>query len=1207
MYRLTDFLGHHWVAAACLLAAAVLAARALLRPGRTAAALAAALLAAFAFGGLTLSTVQVTWFGPEWSVGWLVLAAAGGGLVVAAVVLLFSNRWSFAAGVGLTAVALLGHGGLAETELSQGTVEVGRSVRGLEFVRPWWLVLLVLVPVVVLLARRSLGGLGPVRKWLAIGARALVVACLVLALAEPRVRRPSDDVTVLFVIDRSLSVPEDVDYSAPATERVDRRWERVRLFVDQAVRQRGPEHRNDLAGVILFGKRPKLALPPAAVDKMPVDERMAGPIDGQYTDIAAALKLALASFPEGTGKRVVLVSDGNENLGSAEEQAALAKQNGVQIDAVALAPGYRNEGEVLVQAVEAPRTTAAGQRLPVRVLIRNSSPTRVVEGILEFIRSGVSAGGGEKVEPVAVDADNPQVLDAPADRPARVRLLPGLNSFRFRDKPAAAGESSYSYRATFTPVRSSDETGRDVVQGLPGDRVANNRATTAVVSRGQQRVLFVDEARDGRSPHQHLIDTLLRRKIRVDPVPAARLPAEKADFALFLSNYDLVVLANVPAESFTADQMEAVRTAVHDQGCGLIMIGGPDAYGPGGYQNTPVEAALPVDCEIKALKAAGKGGLILIMHASEMAQGNKWQIDIAKLAIQRLNPQDMVGVMQYGFLGGNGVSWVIPFQEIGEGKQNLLAKVDGMTPGDMPDFDPFLQTAVTELIKPEYGLAVKHTILISDGDPQYGALGQAAVAQMAANAVTCTTVGVATHSAAMSTKLRSIAAGTKDGKGQPGNYYEPKRGEDLPAIYIKESRRVSQSFIFDKEFQPQLRLRGGPTDGLPGGLPPLRGFVRTTLKESPLVEMQIEGPKVFDQRFPVLASWQYGLGKAVAFTSDARTQPGGIRGWDQDWAESDIYQKYWEQVVGWAMRAAEKGKLTVVSDYKDGRVRVTVDARDEKDKPVSGLDLTGGITVPKALGPGEKVPTLNFKRKGPGLYEAEFPAEEAGSYFIYVQGAMGGKGGAAFDAARTGVTVPYSPEFADLESNTPLLRRLAEATGGTFHTDDPDDLRRLARSGELFRPAPRTVRALLPFWYWLVFAAGVLMLFDVGVRRVSVEWPEVRAAAGRVWGSLRARKAEDRDSVGLNQLLRRKQQVEEAIDRGRAARRFDPSGAPPTEPAPAGADDYVSRGPAASLPPPPPARPSEPAQGEAEDALSRLRKARDRARHRQDRRDDEPS
>ncbi|MGL4422830.1 MAG: VWA domain-containing protein, partial [Gemmataceae bacterium] len=412
----------------------------------------------------------------------------------------------------------------------------------------------------------------------------------------------------------------------------------------------------------------------------------------------------------------------------------------------------------------------------------------------------------ERIEQVAIDSDSPQVL-LPLDpgKPARVRLNPGLNMFRFRDKPSIGGESSFSYRATFSPIRSGivvksdDPALSNESRGLPGDRIANNRATTAIVSRGQQRVLFIDDSRGVTNGHQHLINTLVRRKIRVDAVNAAKLPVEKNDFALFLTNFDLIVMANAPAESFTGDQMEAIRSAVHDQGCGLIMIGGPDAFGPGGYQGTPVEAALPVDCEIKAMKAAGKGGLILIMHASEMAEGNKWQIDIAKLALNRLTPNDMVGIMQYG-LGLQNVSWVIPFQEIGDKKASLLAKVDGMIPGDMPDFDPFLTEAVDTLIKPEYALAVKHIILISDGDPQYGANGAAAVRKMGENLVTCTTVGVATHSGAESGKLQRIAAGTKDGKGNPGAYYEPRKATDLPAIYIKESRRVSQSFIYDRAF-----------------------------------------------------------------------------------------------------------------------------------------------------------------------------------------------------------------------------------------------------------------------------------------------------------------------------------------------------------------------------------------------------------------------
>ena len=130
----------------------------------------------------------------------------------------------------------------------------------------------------------------------------------------------------------------------------------------------------------------------------------------------------------------------------------------------------------------------------------------------------------------------------------------------------------------------------------------------------------------------------------------------------------------------------------------------------------------------------------------------------------------------------------------------------------------------------------------------------------------------------------------------------------------------------------------GPASKLAGGLPALFGFVRTSLKQSPLVEMGIEGPSTLDQRFPILAHWQYGLGKAVAFTSDARTD-GDRLGWDREWAGSDMYLKFWEQVIGWALRGVESGKLSIASEYRDGKVRVTVDARDERNRPLDRLAM----------------------------------------------------------------------------------------------------------------------------------------------------------------------------------------------------------------------------------------------------------------------------
>ena len=1101
--------------------------------------------------------------------GWAFAAALAVGFV-AVLRLVRTGEWSYPFGVALAAILLLGAGGLFLPPVGRWITDAGRLARSLEFVRPWWLGLLVFVPVVVGTGRRGLSGLGSPRKQIATACRAAIVALLACALAEPRVKRSSEHVAVIFVLDRSFSVPPENDAIArtPDGDPLDNRWARLRTFVSDAVRMRGPDRREDQAGVVLFGRRPKMLLPPAAVDRLVIEERLAGPIDGQYTDIAAALKLALASFPEGTGKRVVLVSDGNENLGRAADQALLAKQQGVQIDVVPLAAGYRNENEVLVEAVEAPPLTAQGQRLPVRVLVRNATP-RPVDGSLELV---MFRDREARPVPVVIDARSTNVLENPtAPGPVKVRLRPGLNEFRFRDRAEDTDtEVSLTYRATFVPLTP-----------LPGDRTTNNRATASVVARGQRKVLFVEDPAAGGS-HRYLTDTLRRAKFKVDAITGDKLPAADG-LGDFLSTYDCLVLANVPAEVFSPEQMDLIRDHVAGQGLGLVMVGGPSSFGPGGYQKTGVEAALPVDCDIKSMTAAGKGGLVLVMHASEMADGNKWQKEVAKLAIERLGPSDMVGVLYYGA----AASWFIPFQDVGLDKTRFFRDIDRMTPGDMPDFDPFFALAADTLADPKHDLAVRHVIVITDGDPAYGAAGRAAVKRMADpdKPITCTTVGVATHGVNEDAKLGSIAADTK------GNFYRVNDPHKLLSIYVKEARRVSQSFLHTKPFEPVLRVRGGPTAAMPSPLPRLHGFVRTSLKPSAVAEMAVEGPQLAeDLKFPVVAYWQYGAGRSVAYTSDARSQPEGVQGWDREWVGSDVYAKFWEQTIAWAMRSAESGRLAVHTEYREGKVRVVVEARDDADKPISGMTLKGDVTAPR---PGEKPPTVEFRRTGPGRFEGEFAADEAGAYFVNVRGF---ENGVQTDGRRAGVAVPYSPEFADLETNPALLRRLAEITGGKVFDESDEELRKLARSGDVFRDAPKTLRALLPFWFWLVFAAGVVLVLDVGVRRVSVETAEVRAWANRTWASLRTRATRDTDSEGLGRLLKVKEAVGETINREKTTRRFEPTDAPPAAPVQA-----VETTPLPPTAPPP--HPSAPAG--QEDFITRMQKAKKRAQ--QQRPDDEQS
>src|SRR5262249_61954407 len=130
------------------------------------------------------------------------------------------------------------------------------------------------------------------------------------------------------------------------------------------------------------------------------------------------------------------------DLGRAVEQARLFAKQGVQIDVLPLAVGYRNTNEVLVQEVEAPPATAPGQRLPVRVLVRNAHPARAVEGTLELVQ----LRGREP--PRFVRFRGSPSGQAPG--PVSVIVKPGLNGFEFLDLPTdnAIDADSFVYLAT---------------------------------------------------------------------------------------------------------------------------------------------------------------------------------------------------------------------------------------------------------------------------------------------------------------------------------------------------------------------------------------------------------------------------------------------------------------------------------------------------------------------------------------------------------------------------------------------------------------------------------------------------------------------------------------------------------------------------------------------------------------------------------------
>jgi hypothetical protein len=198
------------------------------------------------------------------------------------------------------------------------------------------------------------------------------------------------------------------------------------------------------------------------------------------------------------------------------------------------------------------------------------------------------------------------------------------------------------------------------------------------------------------------------------------------------------------------------------------------------------------------------------------------------------------------------------------------------------------------------------------------------------------------------------------------------------------------------------------------------------------------------------------------------------------------------------------------------------------------------------------------------------------------------------DSIRSGVTLPYSPEFADLESNTALLRRLSEVTGGNVYAESDGALNEVVRSGAAFRKTTEVAQSPQPMWYWLVLLAGLGLFFDVAVRRIAIDPVEVSAAATKAWSKLRGR-AETAVATPafIERLKSRKAEIGESLERERSVRRFDAEVSPAHAAPVATADAATHARPAPPKPQPPPQAPV--AGSDANDAFARLMKAKKKA------------
>ncbi len=925
------------------------------------------------------------------------------------------------------------------------------------FDRPWFLLLLIIIPVMCAFSYNSLAGLGRGRCILALAFRSLVVSLVVFAIADAKWQRSTDRLTVLYLLDQSESI-------SVAKRKL------MLDFAYESVKQHRRDQKKDKAGVIIFGGNAKIESAPhdGEIPSIGKIESNIG-LESGATNLASALKLAKASFPEDTARRVVIISDGNQNNGDAIEVAQKMADDGIGIDVVPveLIPG----AEVSVEKVVIPMDVRKGQKFDTRVVINNEAPNGdTVSGKLRLTRK---------------TAQNEELVDE-----QEITLEPGKTIVGFTSQLDRS--AVYTTEAVFIPN-----------QGQNDAISQNNSASAFTQVRGKGKVLLIEDAFH-QGEFLHLVERLQLNAIEVDVINSSNLFTTPAE----LLQYDSVILANLPRassddnsngeiQSFSDAQIQMLVDNCEHMGCGIVMLGGDRSFGAGGWSNTPLEEAMPVDFQIKNDKVSAVGALALMMHASEMANGNYWQVKIGEEAVKVLGPMDYCGVIDWRDFGGTPRwLWKMPtgVDRIFGNRNKMLALINKMSPGDMPDFNAPMKVMLNGLTK--VNASMKHVIIISDGDPTPPTA--ALLNQFIAAKIKITTVAVGTHGPAGSSPLQKIANQTG------GKYYVVKNPKALPKIYQREARRVAKPVI--KESQSGMRVVGvsGTSNheiirGIDvSQLPPFLGYVMTTRKQSNLVEqLAISSDPANDggENSTLLASWRYGNGRTIAFTSDAGKK------WTAQWFNTEVYDKFFAQMVRHSMRPiTEDANFSVSSELKDGVARIVVTALDENEELINFLNLTGtGIKNSEISSETETV-NLEFNQVGPGRYVAEHPVEGTGNllYTIFP--------GDGYERLNAGINIPYSTEFSDRQANIPRLETLSQMKprggkpGVTLDTL-PEPQSEWFNSGELnkqgrsalsesittntFRPTLSAAIGIQDIWPWLLVICGTAFFSDVFVRRVS--------------------------------------------------------------------------------------------------------------------------
>jgi Ca-activated chloride channel family protein len=720
----------------------------------------------------------------------------------------------------------------------------------------------------------------------------------------------------------------------------------------------------------------------------------------EATNLQAALE-RIASDAAARGGPVVLVTDGWQNRGDAAAALNTLRAAGITLD-IFTPPGAGATPNVALTEMLLPPALAKAEPFALGVSLLNMN-AETAAGTVEIYRNG-----------------------ALIDR-RQVALPPGHSRIDFPVHAETSGLASY--RAVFKPANPAQDIypEDDSLQGWVG------------IGAQRKVLILTDSTRDA-----SYLDQVVRR---LGMEPATQVVGGAWDGSL--QGYDAVILNNVSRDRIAPAAQNALAQYVGAGGA-LAMVGGDRSFGLGGWQDSPVARVMPVVMRPPEHHERTRALVLIIDKSGSMGRDQK--LEYAKAAAltvtKTLKDSDLLSVI--GFDSQPFV--VIPLEPLSQSRPYFNELVNRLKARGTTYLAPALQEAGRMLAGSR--AAIKHVVILTDGETGgTAAMYYDLVSSMHRDGgVTISTVAIGREA-----NLALLQAISRYGGG---GFYQTDSAQNLPQLFLADVRQFSgNATMVEKDFTPYTTSPDPILKNLAGRqLPTLKGFVSTALKPGADLSVFVNSNGA---RAPIVASWKYGSGRAMAVTTDASGR------WSGRWIENGVFAPLWDKLMAWlAPGTSNRGDYGVALGYRAGRIEIRL---TDYSAGAGSADrtLNAVVTAPN----GAKFDAM-LAPDGPGELAGSIEASEPGNYFIQLQPPRGSN--LNYPPLAYTVSAAIDAELPRPAPNYGLLEQLASATGGRLNP----------AAGDLSVARPGFERSQ-PVGPWLIIAAMLLLILEALIRRLT--------------------------------------------------------------------------------------------------------------------------